>query len=168
VLFGPETTRVLVDISQHGQYVNEQTVSIIGPEGARMDGVRVLGPVRHTSQVELSASEAYALGLDLPVRLSGDTVRTPGCILAGPEGTIELEEGAIIPARHLHLSTADADHFGLKQYDTVRLSSVERPQIVIDLVTVRVHPLFTLEFHLSTDEAAEFWLQTGDRVILST
>ncbi len=168
VLFGLNAPRVLAEVSQRGQQVYDQTVSITGPEGARIDGVRVLGPAREKTQVELSASEAYALGLDLPVRLSGDTVRTPGCVLAGPEGTIELKEGTIIPARHLHCSTEDAEALGLKQYDTVSVVVVDRPQTVIDLVTVRVHPLYTLELHLTTDEAAEFWLQTADRVILKT
>lgn len=166
VLFGADSPRVLTALSQRGQVVYEPTVSVTGPAGARLDGVRVIGPSREQTQVELSASEAYALGLDVPVRLSGDVLRTPGCVLAGPQGTIELTSGTIIPARHLHCSPEDAAALGVSQYDTVTLALIDRPETRIDLVTVRVHPLYTLELHLTADEAAEFWLHSGDRVML--
>ena len=124
---------------------------MVGPKGTL--AVSVLGPARKANQVELSYTDARALGLkDVPVRESGDVVGTPGLKMVGPEGEIELEEGVIIAKRHIHFSPADAEAFGVKdkQKVSVRIAT-DRPVILEDVVC-RVHPEYALAMHIDTDE----------------
>lgn len=166
VLFGPDASfKRVADVGHQGQAAYQETVTVIGKNG-RLEDVRVLGPSREETQVELSASEAFALGIDAPLRVSGDTKRAASCGLRGPAGTIRSRACAIVPLRHLHCGEADAKRLGLRHRDTVALTPVGRPDLRLELVAVRVHPSFGLSFHLTADEAAQFWLHTGDRVRL--
>lgn len=162
VLFGEERMEALLPLSHKGQFVSRNTVTVRGKNG-HLEEVRILGPFRQETQVELSASEAFALGINAPVRISGDLAHSGTCTLIGPKGQIDASNVAIVPARHLHCSPQDAGRLGVAHHDTIRLS-IKGQSGSIEHVTVRVHPTFSLEFHLSTDEAAEFWLQTGDTV----
>lgn len=166
ILFGADAFLKLAQLSHRGQHVTGNTVDVIGKNGVQIERVRVFGPSRDATQVELSPTEAFALGTDVPVRLSGDLKRTAGCTLSGPRGTVELGSGVIIPARHLHCGERDAARLGLSHHQLVTVSPVGRPETRIELVTVRVHPTFALELHLTYDEASEFWLETGDEAMI--
>lgn len=163
-LFGSVELDALCALNHRGQMVCAQTVTVKSKDG-HIENIHVLGPSRKETQIELAASDAYALGLNAPVRVSGDTARSATCRLIGPEGEIEVKSGTIVPARHLHCNPKDAEKLGLSHHDVIALGLSNRDQ-VIDYVTVRVHPTFALEFHLTTDEAAQYWIHTGDRVIV--
>lgn len=140
------------DLSQPGQFLCEERVDITGPKGT-MRGVAILGPERPASQIELSATDCRALGVDAPVRESGDVAGTPGMAVAGPRGEIELNEGVIVAKRHIHMTPADARAFGVtdKQIVSVAVPS-QRPLIFQDVV-VRVRADFAPAMHIDTDEA---------------
>lgn len=140
------------DLSQPGQFACEEKVQLVGPKGSLM--VSVLGPARKDTQVELSFTDARTLGLkDVPVRESGDVAGTPGIKLVGPAGEIELAQGVLIAKRHIHMTPADAEAFGVadKEIVSVKLDTA-RPLIFGDVV-VRVSPTYALAMHIDTDEA---------------
>ncbi|PZN28936.1 MAG: acetate/propionate family kinase, partial [Proteobacteria bacterium] len=153
-------------LSQPGQFAAQETVTLIGPRG-RLERVRLLGPPRERDQVEISRSDEYVLGVDAPVRLSGDLDNTPGITLEGPAGRVTLERGVICARRHIHMHPDDARRFGVRDCDSVqvRIDSEGRDLIFAD-VTVRVSPDFRLELHLDTDEANAAGLEDGDVVEL--
>ncbi len=141
------------DLSQPGQFACEEKVELVGPKGSLK--VSVLGPVRKATQVELSFTDARALGLKgVPVRESGDTAGTPGIKLVGPCGSIDLTEGVIIAKRHIHMTPADAEAFGVsdKEIVSVKLDTTDRPTVFGDVV-VRVSPSYALAMHIDTDES---------------
>lgn len=138
-----------------------------GPKGC-LERVRVLGPVRKRTQVEISRTDAIRLGLSPPVRESGDLEGTSGLTLIGPKGTIQLKEGLIIARRHVHMSPADAVVFGVKDGESVRILAGGERGLVFDRVTVRVDRSFSLELHLDTDEANAAGLGNGETVRLLT
>lgn len=154
------------ELSQKGQYAAEEKVSLLGPKGA-LHGVRVLGPARGQSQVEISRTDGFLLGIHAPVRLSGDLSGTPGMILEGPEGRIALTEGVIVAKNHVHLSPEEARTFGVGGGDRMMLRTLgDRPVTYCDVI-VRIHPSFSLDFHVDTDEANAGHLNTGDAVELA-
>jgi acetate kinase len=140
-------------LSQKGQFSAEETVRVIGPRG-ELPHVRLMGPPRERDQVEISRSDEFVLGIDAPVRISGDLANTPGATIAGPLGTVTLTQGVICARRHIHMNPADAERLGIADCDTVsvRIDSNGR-DVTFDDVSVRVSPAFTLELHLDTDEA---------------
>ncbi len=141
------------DLSQPGQYACEERVAVIGPKG-QFPAVSILGPTRPATQVEISASDARSIGVVAPVRESGDIEGSCGCKLVGPKGEIEIEKGVIVAKRHIHMTPADAESYGLqdKQVVEVKVSSDDRTLIFGDVV-VRVHPNFALAMHIDTDES---------------
>jgi acetate kinase len=153
MLFGPGHTLTRhSDLSQTGQYACVEQVNLVGPK-TRIDRVRVLGPVRPESQVEISRTEEFKLGIDAPIRASGDLAGTPGLRLEGSAGAVALERGVINALRHIHMSPEDALGYALRDRDVVRVI-VEGPRsLVFGDVLVRVHPEFRLEMHIDTDEA---------------
>ncbi len=162
----------LRDITQIGQFAAQETLDVIGPSGT-ITGVRIVGPLRERTQLELAASDAHVLGISPPVRYSGDLDGSACVRLRGPAGEIDLHEGVIIPIRHLHLSPQDAREFGLSNGARVRIAPAQRPQfdtrneprpIVFDNVLVRVSPTFVAEFHIDIDEANASGLRNGDPV----
>jgi acetate kinase len=160
-LFGPgHKLTPLSPLSQPGQFACEEQVKLIGPKGI-VDRVRVLGPARSRSQVEISRTEGYRLGINTPIRMSGDLDGTPGLTLEGTAGQVELKEGAIIAHRHMHMTPTDARRLGLENGDIVRLRVGGDRELVFGDVAVRVSPKFQLEFHLDTDEANAAGLNTG-------
>ncbi len=138
------------DLSQPGQFACEEKVTLVGPKGQLT--VTILGPTRPADQVELSLTDARALGITVPVRESGDVVGTPGLKLVGPCGEVEIAEGAIAAKRHIHMTPEDAAELGVqdKQIVGVKLDTA-RPLIFGDVV-VRVSPKFALAMHIDTDE----------------
>ncbi|HEV8096169.1 MAG TPA: acetate/propionate family kinase [Burkholderiales bacterium] len=153
-LFGPgrQPTRWR-DISQPGQYACEEKVNLIGPRG-RIDGVRLLGPLRGKDQVEISRTDEFKLGVDAPVRDSGKVEGSAPIILEGPAGTLHLREGLICAKRHIHMAPADAKQFGVKDGDEVEVRITGGPRdLTFGDVLIRVSPMFKLEMHIDTDEA---------------
>ena len=152
-LFGAgHELRVKAELSQPGQFACEETVTLVGPKKS-IPNVRVLGPVRSETQVEVSRTDEIALGIDAPIRASGDLRDTPGLELLGPEGRVELSRGVIQAQRHIHMSPGDAAAFGVKDRDWVMVRVGGERGIIYDDVLVRVHPDFRLDMHLDTDEA---------------
>lgn len=142
------------DLSQPGQYACEERVTIVGPKKP-IANVIILGPARGKAQVEVSFTDARTLGIEAPVRESGDVAGTPGCKLVGPCGEIELSEGVIIAKRHVHLDPATAEKFGLSDKQIVSLkidNGLGRSTVYGDLV-VRVNENFAPAVHLDTDES---------------
>src|SRR5438876_6078571 len=137
---------------QDGFFAAEEAVTMIGPRHRMIPNVRILGPCRDHSQVELAFTDAIMLGLDVPVRRSGDHRDSPGCYLLGPAGMIELTRGVIRHERHAHMGPADADHYGVKEGDRINLRIKSSSSAVLEDLLVRLSPGSKLEVHLDTDE----------------
>jgi propanediol utilization protein len=153
------------DLSQPGQYAAEETLDVIGPKG-KIDRVRILGPVRKASQVEISVSDSVRLGVQAPIRDSGDIDSTPGITLAGPLTKLELEKGVIVAKRHLHLDPATAGAFGLKDRDIITAElKTERP-IRLEGIGVRVSDQYATDLHIDMDEANAALAKNGDKAVL--
>ncbi len=167
ILFGKgyELT-VLKDLSQPGQYAANEKVDLKSPAGRLLEGVRILGPVRPASQVEISRSDAIRYRFEAPVRSSGDIVGSGPCTLIGPKGQVELTEGVIIADRHIHFSPDDAKMFDVKDHDVVSIKVGGIKAGILDNVLCRVHQNFALDCHLDTDDGSAFMLQNGDTVEL--
>ena len=144
------------ELSQPGQYVCKERVAVRGPKGS-FEKVAVLGPLRNETQVEISMTDSRKLGIPGVIRQSGDTAGTPGCILEGPNGSIELYHGVIVAKRHIHMTPVQAIQLNVKDNDEVFviMESFERSLIFADVV-VRVNPNFALAMHVDTDEANAF------------
>jgi acetate kinase len=167
-LFGPgHELASRAPLAQPGQYAAEEQLRLIGPRGS-IDRVRVLGPARSQTQVEISRTEGFRLGINAPIRMSGDLDGTPGLILEGPAGQIELKEGVIYAQRHMHMTPTDARNLGLENGDVVRLRVEGERELIFGDVAVRVSPKYKLEFHLDTDEANAAELNTGDVAYLES
>ncbi|MBF0345206.1 MAG: acetate/propionate family kinase [Nitrospirae bacterium] len=152
VLFGPGkslTPKIL--LSQPEQYASDETVNLIGPKG-RVDRVRILGPYRSECQVEISRTEEFKLGIDAPVRDSGDIEGTPGMILEGPVGQLKIDKGVICARRHIHMSTEEALGYGLRDKDVVLVKVKSKRELTFGDVLVRVNPKYKLDMHIDTDE----------------
>lgn len=148
-------------LTQTGQFAAEETVTVVGPKG-RLEHVRLMGPPRTRDQVEVSRTDELVIGIDAPVRMSGDLVGTPGVTIEGPTGRAELASGLISARRHVHASPEDAAKLGIKDGETVqvRIDSAGRDLTFGD-VTVRVAPGYRLELHLDTDEANAAAVEKG-------
>ena len=148
-------------LSQPGQFVCQERVRLVTPKGS-IDRVAVLGPERKACQVELSATDCVVLGIDAPVRLSGDTAGSPGIVLESESGQIRLSEGVIIAQRHIHMTPEDARVRGLSDRATVQLRTLTRRPLTFEEVIVRVSPDFRTYAHLDYDEANACGFRTGD------
>ena len=152
------------DLSQPGQYACEEKVDLVGPKRT-IKGVRILGPARKETQVEVSFSDGFTLGLaELPVRDSGKTEGTPGVTLVGPKGEVVLDKGVIAAARHIHMHTTDAEKYGLKDKDIVSVKVNGPRGLTFDNVLVRVNPEYALDLHVDIEEGNAAGLQNGDEV----
>ena len=155
-LFGPGAKLTkLKDLYQDGEFASEQTVNVINPANPRnrmIPNVRILGPTRSYTQIELSYSDSIFLGIDPPLRTSGDHAGTPGCILVGPYGALTLRQGVIRAERHVHMGPADLAHFGVRDGDYIKLRIDGPCGLTFDRVKVREHPKVKLEVHIDTDE----------------
>lgn len=149
------------EISQPGQYAAKEKVTLITDKG-KIENIRVLGPLRNKTQIELTKSEARTLGLNLEVRNSGDLDNTSGVTIKGPKGSIELREGVIIADRHIHMTPEDAENYGVKNGQKVSVVVNGKKGGVLSNVTIRVNPRYKLDFHIDTDDANAFLIQNGD------
>ena len=140
------------DLLQQGQYAANEVVDIVTEKGI-FKNVRILGPVRNQTQIEISLSDAMKLKISTPVRDSGDLKGSPGITVIGPKGTVTLEEGVIAAGRHIHMSLTDAENFGVKDKDIVKVRCGGERGLVFENVLIRVHESFRLEMHIDTDEA---------------
>ena len=138
---------------QEGQFAAEEAVTLIGPRSRVISNLRILGPCRDINQVELAFTDSIALGFKIPVRQSGNIAGTPGCMLMGPAGFLELPEGVIRAAPHAHMHPDDAAHYGVKQGDMMKLKVGGPCSLTLNQLLVRVSPDFKLEVHIDTDEA---------------
>ncbi|HPD30676.1 MAG TPA: phosphate propanoyltransferase [Phycisphaerae bacterium] len=167
ILFGPGAQlTVMRPLYQEGYFASEQTVTIIGPRHRTITNLRILGPVRPEDQIELAFTDGIAMGLDLPVRMSGDIKGTPGCIVLGPKGHIELKEGVIRAQRHVHMHPTDAEYYGVKTGDFMRLRVHGSCPTTFEGIICRVSKDVKLEVHLDTDEGNACDLANAARVEL--
>ena len=162
ILFGEGyQLTILKDLSQPGQYAATELVTLVGPKG-KIEKVRILGPVRKETQVEISRTDSFILGVNPPVRDSGYLQGTPGVKVIGPKGEVELEKGVILAARHIHFHTSDGEKFGVKDQDRLRVIVEGERGIIFENVLARVAKYYALEFHADTDEANAAGLKNGD------
>lgn len=141
------------ELSQPGQYACEERVTVVGPK-KELAGVSILGPVRPETQLELSLTDARSIGINAPIRESGDIKGSAGCKLIGPKGELEISEGVVIAKRHIHMTPEDAELFGVKDTQVVKVAveSNDRSLIFGDVI-VRVSPKYALAMHIDTDES---------------
>jgi putative phosphotransacetylase len=151
------------DLSQPGQFACQETVDIVGPKGS-FKNVRILGPERKKTQIEVALTDAIKLGVKPPVRDSGDLAASPGVTIVGPQGSVILEEGVIAAKRHIHMTPADAEIFGVNDKDIVKVRLDGERALIFDEVLIRVNDQFKLEMHIDTDEGNAAMVKTGDLV----
>ena len=154
-------------LSQPGQYLSNERVTVIGPKG-QFENVAVLGPERKEGQVEVSLTDARALGIDAPIRQSGNVAGTPGAVLVGPNGRVTLAQGVIAAQRHIHLTPEDATRFGVQDKQSVKLKTYTDRPLIFEDVVVRVSKDFATYAHLDYDEANACGFRKGDlgRILL--
>ncbi|HEV2971155.1 MAG TPA: phosphate propanoyltransferase [Pirellulales bacterium] len=140
------------DLYQDGFYAAEETVMMVGPRRKMLPAVRVLGPTRRHSQVELAFTDGISMGIDLPVRPSGKVEGTPGCVLVGPAGVVEMKQGVIRAERHVHMNLEHAAYYGVKNGDRINLRIVSTCSAVFNDLLVRADATSKLEVHIDTDE----------------
>ncbi|MCI9138670.1 MAG: phosphate propanoyltransferase [Lachnospiraceae bacterium] len=145
-----------------GQFAANEQVTIVGTKLRAIENIRVLGPVRKQSQVEISKTDSYKLGIGVPVRESGDVAGAAPIALVGPKGTVYLQEGCMIAKRHVHMSPEDAKAAGQKDKDIVSVKVENERGTIFNHVQIRVDESFTLEMHIDADEANGAGIQSGD------
>ncbi|RMG38968.1 MAG: phosphate propanoyltransferase [Planctomycetota bacterium] len=168
VLFGPGAElEVAKPLYQEGYFAAKQTVAVVGPRRRMLPNVRVLGPCRGASQVELAFTDGISLGIDLPVRISGDHHDTPGCVLVGPKGVVKLESGVIRAMRHVHMGPEDLEYYGVRDGDLMNLRVESGAcSAVLENLVVRAGEKIKLEVHLDTDEGNAVDLEHATHVEL--
>jgi len=168
ILYGKgHTLTPMKDLYQDGYYAAEETLAVVGPRRKMIPNVRVLGPCRPDSQVELAFTDGISLGIDLPVRISGNVEGTPGCVLVGPNGAVTLEQGVIRAMRHVHMGPADLAYYGVANGDKVNLRvESEGCTTVLEDLVVRAGDNIKLEVHLDTDEGNAVSLDRATKVEL--
>jgi len=163
-LFGPGAKLTpYKELVQPGQYAAEEKVDIVGPK-TTFHGIRIIGPTRPQTQIEISMTDSRALGIDAPVRESGKLSGTPGVKLVGPAGEVDLSEGVIIALRHIHLSPAEAEEAGLKDKDLVDVQTFGGRPLIFQDVLIRSGDTHLKEFHVDTDEANAAGIGNGQEV----
>jgi len=163
-LFGPgKTLTPMKDLYQDGFYAAEETVMVVGPRKRMLPAVRILGPTRPASQVELAFTDAISLGLNIPVRASGKIEGTPGCVLVGPAGVVELSQGVIRAERHVHMGPSDGARYGVKNGDRIDLVVHSSCRAILTDLLVRIDDAAKLEVHIDTDEGNAVDLQHASR-----
>lgn len=166
ILFGQDSELTFKkELGQPGQYACEETVTLHGPKG-ELSRVRVLGPLRSESQVEISVTDGFALGVKPPIRESGKLEGTPGVTIVGPKGTIEKDTGTIAALRHIHLTPEDAQRMGVRDKQMVKVEIRGLRGGIFHNVLIRVSEQFAPEMHIDVDEANAFGVKNGDRAYI--
>jgi len=167
ILFGPGSKLTkMKDLYQDGFFATEETVMVVGPRKRMLPTVRILGPTRPETQVELAFTDSISLGIDPPVRESGKLADTPGCVLVGPKGVVELKKGVIRAERHAHMSPAEAQYYGVKDKDRMNLRVHSPCPVTFENLLVRVGQGIKLEVHLDTDEGNACDLEHATKIEL--
>ncbi|WP_166237813.1 phosphate propanoyltransferase [Paenibacillus turpanensis] len=148
-------------LSQPGQFAAEEQVAVVGPKG-RFDKVRILGPARGATQLEISRTDSFTLGIPAPVRQSGKIDGTPGITIVGPKGEVTVDKGVIVAARHIHFHTSDAERMGVADQQELRVRVGGERGVVFEHVIARVSDQFALDMHIDTDEANAAGVKNGD------
>jgi len=165
-LFGPGASLTeWKPLSQPNQYAAQETVAVYGPKGS-FPKVRILGPARNLTQLEISRTDAFALGLNPPVRESGNIAGTPGVRIVGPAGEVTIEEGVIVAARHIHFHTSDAQKWGIRDKQMLQVKAGGERGVIFDQVLARVSDNYALDMHIDTDEGNAAGIQTGDSGVI--
>jgi putative phosphotransacetylase len=168
ILFGSGAKLTkLKDLYQEGEFASEQRVTIVGPRQRIIPDVRILGPVRDYTQIELSYTDGIYLGVDLPLRISGNHEGTPGITILGPKGALTINKGVIRAERHVHMSTSDMNYYGVKDGDYMKLKIDGPCGVIFDRVKVRYHPKVVLEVHIDTDEGNACDLESATHMELT-
>ncbi|MDO7905753.1 phosphate propanoyltransferase [Paenibacillus sp. JX-17] len=149
-------------LSQPGQFAANETVAVVGSKG-EFGTVRILGPARPASQLEISRTDSFALGVKAPVRESGNIEGTPGILVKGPAGEVTLEQGVIVAARHIHFHTSDAEKWGIQDKQELKVRVGGERGVVFEHVIARVSDNFALDMHIDTDEANAAGVKNGDQ-----
>lgn len=167
ILFGKEFELTKkADLSQPGQFAANETITIVGPRGS-LERVRILGPARNMTQVEVSMTDSIKLGVKPPVRESGNIAGSAAITLVGPKGSVYKKEGLIIAQSHIHMNEQDAAKFSVKDGEYIRVTTKGERPITLEKVLIRVSSRYQLEMHIDTDEANAAFIKTGNCGILS-
>ena len=150
------------DLSQPGQYASKERLTVVGPKGA-FHNVVILGPVRKESQVEVSLTDCFQLGVKAPIRESGDIEGTPGIVLVNGDKSVSLDKGLIVAKRHVHMTPEDAEKIGVKNHDIVKVKVEGARPLIFDDVVIRVSPKFATYMHIDYDEANACGFSKGIR-----
>jgi len=165
-LFGPGAVLTPTkDLSQPGQFAAAETVTVVGPKGS-IEKMRVLGPVRSQTQIELAQTDARKIGIKAPLRNSGDLAGTPGCVLVGPKGYLLLKEGVIVAKPHVHLNSAQGEALGIKDGDFVDFYFKGDKEAALFNIWARVGDRHEMDLHIDTDEANAFGVANGSKALL--
>ncbi len=148
-------------LSQPKQYAAQEMVAVYGPKGS-FPKVRILGPARNLTQLEISRTDAFTLGINPPVRESGNIAGTPGVRIVGPAGEVTIEEGVIVAARHIHFHTSDAQKWGIRDKQMLQVKAGGERGVIFDQVLARVSDSYALDMHIDTDEGNAAGVQTGE------
>jgi putative phosphotransacetylase len=166
LLFGQGATLTNIkDLTQPGQYACAECVNIVGPKGM-IEKMRILGPVRPQTQVELAQTDARKLGIKAPLSNSGQLAGSPGCVMIGPAGYVIIKEGVIVAKPHVHLHVSDGERLGIEDKELVDIYFIGVKSGAIFNVMARVHPEFALDVHVDTDEANAFQLGNEVKALL--
>ena len=167
ILFGAGyRLTAMKELYQDTDFAANETVSIVGPRQRLLPNVRILGPCRDFNQLELAFTDAISLGIEAPVRMSGSIKGTPGCLMVGPKGSIELPEGVIRAERHVHMSDKDAAYYGVKAGDRMNLRIESDCPTTLEGLLVRINPSWKMEVHIDTDEGNASNLSRAHKVTL--
>lgn len=153
------------DLKQPGQFSSNETITIRGPKG-QFEKVRILGPVREKSQVEISLTDSFRLGVKAPIKESGSLENTPGLELIGPKGKVNIEQGTIVALRHIHMTPEYANKIGVKDKEIVEVETLGEREGILGNVLIRISNNFSVEMHIDVDEANACALKNNDFVIL--
>ena len=165
-LFGAgHTLKKVKDLMQPGEHACEEIVTITGPRSS-IERVRILGPLRTVTQVEISLTDSIKIGVKAPVRSSGNVQGSASIVITGPAGKVELAEGCIVAKRHVHMTPADADFYGIKDNEIISIKCGGDRGLIFDNVVARVSDRMALECHLDTDEANAAGIRSGDMIII--
>lgn len=166
ILFGKGYTLTYIkSLSQKGQFAAKETVTLVGTK-SKIEDVRILGPEREHTQVEISITDMYKLGVNAPIRDSGDIEGTPGLVIIGPKGMLKTSKGLICAKRHIHMTMEDARYFNVKDKQEVCVKIDGERGSILEKILIRIHESFVLELHLDTDEANAACLKNNDKVEL--
>jgi len=150
---------------QEKEFAAKETLTVVGPKGV-LENVRIIGPSRQSTQIEVSRTDAFKLGITVPIRDSGDIAETPGCVLIGPKDVLSLKQGVIIPKAHVHMHPKDAKQLKLKEKDRVQVAVCSERPVTFNDVLIRIDPAVKLEMHLDTDEANAAFVENGKNAFI--